>query len=228
MERTNRLIKPEAMIFDMDGTLFKTETLVVPAYHRLFDQLREEGLYHGETPPVDRILSSLGMVMDQIWGKVLPDHDTSVHKRADQLFLENEIKGLQDHSTELYPAVAETLKSLRQQGVRLFVSSNGLEAYVKGVAKSHQIADLFEQLYSAGEYRTTSKVHLVELLLRMHGISSAWMIGDRSSDVEAGKENGLTVIGCAYAGFCAAEELNGADRIIQSFSELMDLYNNAV
>lgn len=48
---TTRLTKPEAMIFDMDGTLFKTETLLIPVYHRLFDQLRAENLYEGKTPP---------------------------------------------------------------------------------------------------------------------------------------------------------------------------------
>ncbi|UUZ80601.1 hypothetical protein LJK88_38035 [Paenibacillus sp. P26] len=37
---------PEAMIFDLDGTLFQTET-PLPAYHATFDRLRAEGLYEG-------------------------------------------------------------------------------------------------------------------------------------------------------------------------------------
>ncbi|GIP20917.1 HAD family hydrolase [Paenibacillus sp. J22TS3] len=228
MNRTVRLSQPEAIIFDMDGTLFKTESLVVPAYHELFDRLREEGLYEGKTPPVEVMLSGLGMVMDQIWAKVLPDHEEAVRRKADAWFLENELRGLQRINTELYPGVAETLAKLKQEGVRLFVSSNGLEQYVKGVAEAHQISSLFEHIYSAGEYRTASKVHLVDLLLRNHGISKAWMVGDRSSDVAAGKENGLTVIGCAYAGFCRAGELEGSDRIISSFPELLELYLGSV
>ncbi|USB32401.1 HAD hydrolase-like protein [Paenibacillus sp. YPG26] len=228
MEITRRLNKPEAMIFDMDGTLFKTETLLVPAYHRMFEELRRQGLYEGEEPPVSRLIDSVGMVMDEIWARVLPDHDESVRQRADELFLENEMKGLKEDPTELYGGVADTLRSLREQGVRLFVASNGLEPYVKGVADAHQIMPLFEQIYSAGEYQTASKVHLVELLLRQHGLKKAWMVGDRSSDVKAGKENGLTVIGCAYAGFCDDKELDGSDTIIRSFGELLDLYEHSV
>lgn len=223
----NLLTKPEAMIFDMDGTLFKTETLLIPAYHKLFDRLRQENLYTGETPPEELILGSLGMLLSDIWRKVMPDQDETVHRRADDLLLQLELEGLTEYATELYPKVQETLDKLHNQGVRLFVASNGLEDYVKEVAKAHRIFPLFESLYSAGEYQTTSKVDLVKLLLEQHGVHRAWMVGDRSSDVEAGKKNGLSVIGCAYAGFGHEGELEEADVLISSFDELTTLYNEA-
>ncbi|GGH14553.1 MTA/SAH nucleosidase [Paenibacillus segetis] len=219
--------RPEAIIFDMDGTLFKTETLLIPVYHQVFDQLRLEGLYSGETPPEEIILSCLGMLLDQIWKKVLPNHDEVVHLRADELLLQLEHEGLQEYATELYPRVAETLMKLREHGVRLFVASNGLELYVKDVAETHKIISLFEGVYSAGEHKTKSKVELVRLLLDNHGVNNAWMVGDRSSDVEAGQKNGQTVIGCAYAGFGAGIELDGADVLITSFDELIQLYDEA-
>ncbi|MBP2002554.1 phosphoglycolate phosphatase-like HAD superfamily hydrolase [Paenibacillus shirakamiensis] len=224
---TKLLKKPEAMIFDMDGTLFKTETLLIPAYDRLFTQLREEGVYTGETPPVERMLSSLGMVLDDLWERVLPGEDKKVHERADELLLENELTGLHQFDTQLYPGTKAMLEELKSSGVRLFVASNGLEGYVKGIADAHHITPLFEELYSAGQYQTASKVDLVHILLEKHGISSAWMVGDRSSDVEAGLQNGLTVIGCAYAGFCGEHELKGSHQIIQSFKELTSLYLKA-
>ena len=228
MERkTVELAKPEAMIFDMDGTLFKTETLLVPVFHQVFDQLREEGLYTGETPPEQLILSSLGMLLPEIWRRVIPDQGEAVHRRADELLLEFELEGLQQLATELYPQVPETLQELSGRGVRLFVASNGLEHYVKGVARAHRIFPLFEGIFSAGEHQTATKVDLVKLLLDKHGVSRAWMVGDRSSDVEAGKKNGLTVIGCAYAGFGDGGELAGSDALIRSFDELVSLYDRA-
>lgn len=228
MERkTVELAKPEAMIFDMDGTLFKTETLLVPVFHQVFDQLREEGLYTGETPPEQLILSSLGMLLPEIWRRVIPDQGEAVHRRADELLLEFELEGLQQLATELYPQVPETLQELSGRGVRLFVASNGLEHYVKGVARAHRIFPLFEGIFSAGEHQTATKVDLVKLLLDKHGVSRAWMVGDRSSDVEAGKKNGLTAIGCAYAGFGDGGELAGSDALIRSFDELVSLYDRA-
>lgn len=222
-----RLIRPEAMIFDMDGTLFKTETLLIPVYHRLFDQLRAERLFDGETPPEELMLGGLGMLLDDIWKRVLPEHDITVHRRADELLLELELIGLQEYETELYPQVAEVLERLHAQGIRLFVASNGLEQYVKGVAKAHGIYPLFEGIFSAGEYRTATKVELVRILLERHGVQNAWMVGDRSSDVEAGKHNGLTVVGCAYAGFGKEQELDKADALISSFDELLKLLHHA-
>ncbi|MNP61949.1 bifunctional 5'-methylthioadenosine/S-adenosylhomocysteine nucleosidase/phosphatase [compost metagenome] len=98
---------------------------------------------------------------------------------------------------------------------------------MKGVAAEHRILPLFEGLYSAGEYKTATKADLVKLLMDDHQVSSAWMVGDRSSDVEAGKKNGQTVIGCAYAGFGQGQELAGADVLIRSFDELIALYEEA-
>jgi len=218
-----KLSKPEAVIFDMDGTLFETDTLLVPVHHRVFETLREEGLYEHETPPVERLLSCLGMVLEDIWRQVMPGSTDAARKRADELLLQYELEGLARGEGELYPYVGQTLRELKERGVKLFVASNGLEDYVKGVARFRGIDGLFDGLYSAGEYATLSKVDLVARLLEDHGVQSAWMVGDRSSDVEAGKCNGLQTIGCAYATYGRAAELDGADVLITDFRELTRL-----
>ncbi|WP_337099625.1 HAD family hydrolase [Paenibacillus sp. YIM B09110] len=218
-----QLTKPEAVIFDMDGTLFETETLLVQVHKRLFETLREEKLYMKETPPVDKLLSCLGMLLEDIWRQIMPDSSEAARRRADELMLQYELEGLEAGEGELYPYVEQTLVWLKEQDVKLFVASNGLEAYVKGVAEHKGIAPLFDGLYSAGEYGTASKVDLVARLLSDHGVQSAWMVGDRSSDVEAGKGNGLSTIGCAYASYGKRNELEGADILISDFRELREL-----
>ncbi|MEK3734075.1 HAD hydrolase-like protein [Paenibacillus sp. FSL M8-0334] len=227
MDNTVRLVKPEAMIFDMDGTLFQTETLLLPAHNKLFDILREEGHYEGETPDEELVLSCLGMLLPDIWKKVIPDGTPEAHARANELLLQLELEGLENEEAVLYPKVKETLEELHRRGVRLFVASNGLEQYVKGIAEARGIMPLFEGVYSAGEHGTATKVDLVRLLLDTHGVKTAWMVGDRSSDVEAGKGNGQTVIGCRYAGFGGTEELKGSDVIIDAFEQLLTLYDQA-
>lgn len=222
-----KLNKPEAIVFDMDGTLFQTESLLLPAYHKMFDILREEGLYVGPTPPEERILGCLGMLLADIWKNVMPEADEAVHRRADELLLQLEIEGLEAGGTLLYPQVVETLTALKERGVKLFVASNGLEDYIHSIVVVHELKALFEGLYSAGGQGTATKTELLRILLDNHGISSAWMVGDRSSDVQAGKGNGQTVIGCAYAGFGRQDELKGSDVIITAFDELIGLYDNS-
>ncbi len=217
--------RPEAMIFDLDGTLFQTETLLLPAYHAAFVQLREEGLFHGPTPPEEHILGALGMLLEHIWERIMPGTSAETRKRADELLLKYQMDGLRKGGGFLYEGVAETLQSLRNTGIRLFVASNGLEAYVKGVVHEKGIGSLFEGLYSAGELQTSAKADLVRILLDRHEIVSAWMVGDRSSDVEAGAKNGLYVVGCDYAGFGEKTELQGADVRIRSFAELAGMIN---
>lgn len=216
--------KPEAMIFDMDGTLFQTESLLLPAYHATFDEMRKEGSYAERTPDESIIIGCLGMLLTEIWRRVLPHAEEKVRQRADELFIRYELEYLEKGYGELYPGVADTLSKLREAGVRLFVASNGLEEYVRGVARVKGISSLFEELYSAGEHQTSSKVDLVRLLLERHGVRTAWMVGDRSSDVEAGLKNGLTVIGCDYAGFGDGSELEGSHVRIRDFAELLGLY----
>jgi len=217
-----KLPQPEAMLFDLDGTLFKTETLLLPAYHATFDKLRERGLYTGETPPEERILGALGMLLEHIWERVMPQATLETRQEADRLLLHYQMEGLKQGQGVLYEGVADTLQALHAKGVRLFVASNGLEDYVKHVVQAKGIGELFEGLYSAGKYRTRSKVDLVRLLLDTHEIRSAWMVGDRSSDVEAGLRNGLTVAACDYAGFREQGELEGAHMRIGHFAGLLD------
>lgn len=216
--------KPEAMIFDMDGTLFQTETLLIPAYHATFDEMRREGTFTDKTPDEEIMIGCLGMLLPEIWRRVLPDADERVRQRADELFVKYALEYLEKGYGEFYPEVADTLARLKASGIRLFVASNGLKEYVRGVARVKGIAPLFEELYSAGEHQTASKVDLVRLLLERHNLRHAWMVGDRSSDVEAGLKNGLTVIGCEYAGFGDGSELNGSHVRIRSFAELPELY----
>ncbi|MNF16179.1 hypothetical protein D3C80_2190940 [compost metagenome] len=49
------------------------------------------------------------------------------------------------------------------------------------------------------------------------------MVGDRSSDVEAGKGNDLQTVGCAYATYGKAVELALADAHIHDFRQLLEL-----
>lgn len=224
MTTKQKLAMPEAAIFDMDGTLFKTETLLEYAHGRLFGQLKAEGLYP-VIPPLSAVLDCLGMLLPDIWRKVMPDASEAAHRRADELLLAHEIGGLAAGEGELYPDVRETLEALRARGIKLFVASNGLQPYVEAIVSHRGLSDLFESggLYTAGGRETATKAELVGMLLREHGIRRAWMVGDRSSDVHAGLENGLEVVGCAYAGFGEPGELDGSHAVIQDFRELLGL-----
>ncbi|SEN59530.1 HAD family hydrolase [Lihuaxuella thermophila] len=216
----------KAIIFDLDGTLFQTEKLAVPAAEAMFRDLRELGLYSGETPSAAKIQSVFGMTHEEIWQRLLPEADEETRKKADRILLEKELEMLAEGKGALYPGVDETLKKLKNAGWPLLIASNGLLPYVRGALESKGLISLFEGIYTAGEFETGSKTDLVNICKERHGITSGYMVGDRRSDVKAGKENHLTVIGCRYSGFPQFgehDELADADYIIGDFKELLSI-----
>lgn len=218
---------PFAAIFDMDGTLLKTEEVAVPAFKRTFEQLKKDGDFKGDIPADDEFTSLFGMTLEEIWNKLLPDQDSLVKQKADKLMLEEELNILKKGKIHLYPGVKDTLEKLRNSGIPLFVASNGLDEYIKGVCERFQISHWFEDLYSAGRFHTESKNDLVGKLLQDFSIERAVMVGDRKSDIEAGKANDLLTIGCAY-GFADVGELADADYVVKEFKEICSIIEKQI
>jgi phosphoglycolate phosphatase len=217
-------VQPYAVIFDMDGTLFQTEKVAVPAFHRTVQRLEKTGLYTGPTPTDEQVTATFGMVQEEIWERLLPDAEEQVREQADRWWLKHELECISEGMGELYPGVTEGIHELKKRGWALFVASNGLGPYVRGILDFYGLSEFFTGVYTAGDYHTARKEDLVQRLIESHGVQQGYMVGDRSSDVRAGKANGLTVIGCRYAGypqFSAETELAEADVIADSFSAVV-------
>lgn len=210
-----------AVFFDMDGTLLQTEKLAVPAFQRTFKDLNKQGLYDGPTPTDEQFTHVLGMTLTQLWDTLMPGASDEAKEQANIWLLEHEKALLQEGATDLYPGVKEQLGLLKEQGVSLFVASNGMQDYIESICEQFGITELFTDLYSADRFQTKSKNDLVARLLAAYPIKQAVMVGDRHSDVEAGKANKLFTIGCDF-GFAKPGELDGADVIIRSYAELLE------
>jgi len=67
------------------------------------------------------------------------------------------------------------------------------------------------------------------MLMEEHGVTGGFMVGDRKSDVRAGKANGLKVIGCRYPGFTRfgrEDELKDADVVVDRFPDILPVLLN--
>jgi phosphoglycolate phosphatase len=212
---------PFAVIFDMDGTLFQTETVLVPALHKTFDRLRCEGLWQGDTP-VEEYLRILGVPVLEVWRQLMPQADEAVRGRAAAWFLDDIIAEIEQGNGRLYPDVLPTLAALADQGIPLFVASNGRSRYLAAIRTAFQLGRYFIDFYSLDRFSLPSKSALVKQLLNDYEMERAVMVGDRRSDIEAAKDNGIWSIGCRF-GFANDEELREADIVIQRFGELSRL-----
>ncbi|MHB1419813.1 MAG: HAD family hydrolase [Bacillota bacterium] len=221
MTEAIKISADHGIIFDLDGTLVQSEKVAVPAFAYAFEKLRQQGLYAGPTPSDQEMTAVIGMTNDKIWQQLLPDSTSDIRQLADSYLLEGELHYLDLGWGSLYPEVKETLADLAGK-YTLFVASNGGPTYVNASLETCGISHLFKRVYTAQGYKTASKVDLVRLLLSREEVQSAVMVGDRRSDVQAGKKNGLYTIGCRF-GFADTKELEGADVVIGHFAMLNEV-----
>lgn len=214
------------LIFDLDGTLFDSETLSCIAFRETLGRLVRSEMYPQMNWTEEMFKAAIGMTATEIFETLLPGADKNVVEYAIKLMEEVEGELLEREGT-LYPGVKQTLQHFHQQGHQLYIASNGGAVYVPKVLDQQGIRHLFTGIYCAGINRTESKVELVSLLLRETGTMDAIMIGDRSSDISAGKANKLITVGCSY-GFGTAAELSEADYLITEFTQLTDIVSGGL
>lgn len=203
-----------ALIFDLDGTLFRTETVTIPAVQQSFDEF---GL---PIPADEEVLDFIGKphsdFQDWIGSKCGDDRAGDLVAMVDRLELE-----LVSSTGRLYPSVLEVLDSLRFMVGDLALCTNGHGAYVKRVLTTHRIESYFDTV----RFRQTSadsKATMVHELLGHLSVRPAIVIGDRHDDIEAAHENGILAIGAVY-GYGSSEELAAADAAADSPAELPEL-----
>lgn len=206
--------------FDLDGTLFETGNVAVYSLQKTLEKLKREKLYQGSIPDSETIFSCMGLINEEIWAKLLPQSSSKIIKLANQELEAIELAVLQEGMGNLYSGVKKGLEQLLAINCDLIIVSNGGEAYVKGVVEYFDLAPLITDIFSAGEYKTKSKVDLLAIAKKKHP-HLFMMIGDRKSDIEAGLASKVLTCGCLY-GYGDYKELEKAHYLANDFSEVVD------
>jgi phosphoglycolate phosphatase-like HAD superfamily hydrolase len=209
------------IMFDLDGTLFQAHILSLPAYKGAFTSLFQRGLVVKE--PTDQEITGIyGMTDAEIWQKLLPGASEELRQEASRLYFQLELERMEEGAGEIYPRALETLAQLAERGHPLYVVSNGGEMYVKEVCIGFGLSRHLKGIYSAGEFATRSKDQLLTRAIQDHNLPRGLMVGDRCSDIAAGKANGFVTVGCTY-GYSHRQELADADYLIDSIEEIVAL-----
>jgi phosphoglycolate phosphatase len=195
------------LIFDLDGTLFRTESVTVPAIQTSF------AAYGLPAPPHETILPLIGTPMDDLRSWV---HERCPEQRADDLFAEIESRELGLIATDglLYAGVRGMLTELRSAGYQITLCTNGPTEYVRRVVESQDL-DVFLDTSRNRISASDTKPAMVRSILAELDGRPAVVIGDRLGDVEAAHYNGLRSIAASY-GYGTSEELAASDRVAQS------------
>jgi len=199
------------LIFDLDGTLFRADTVTIPAVQRSF---QEHGL---PLPSPEKICS--------FFGKPVADFNAWMRSQCPQESADELINAVTRRELELisetgalYPHVREVLTTLRASVGQMAICTNGPQDYVERVVTVHGLKPFFDAIRHR-KFTKDSKPRMVRELLGRLPSRPAIVIGDRHDDVQAAHENGLYAIAATY-GFGDAQELGSADAAASSPSDL--------
>ncbi len=189
---------PQAVIFDMDGTLTQ------PAID--FDRIRAEiGIESGT------ILEALEAMN--------PDQ----RSRADGIIEEHERVAARD--SELQDGVHEVLDFLRAGGIRTAIATRNSRPSVRTVLDKHQLHVDHIHTREDGAVKPSPQPVLDICKYFQIAPESSWMIGDYVYDIQSGNAAGATTVLFAADG-SMPEAVQQADHVIRNLLELITILNN--
>ncbi|WP_459502596.1 HAD family hydrolase [Bacillus sp. C1] len=208
----------QALIFDMDGTLFQTDKILEISLDDTFNHLRSLNLWDTVTP-IDKYREIMGVPLPKVWEALLPDHSNEVRKQTDTYFLERLVENIRSGKGALYPNVKEVFNYLKENNCSIYIASNGLTEYLQAIVSYYNLDHWVTETCSIEQIQTLDKGDLVKTIIQKYDIKKAAVVGDRLSDINAAKDNGLVAIGCNFD-FAQEDELVQADFVINDLMEL--------
>ncbi len=197
------------VVFDLDGTLNRTELYAVSAHHKALAQYGITGITD------EQILSTFGASDEDFFNLLGIDFPPEKRKEYIRNFAVLEFEEIKHHKAT-YPNVKEMLTELKNAGYITAICSNASVRYIRLVLSELEILELID--YMQPIEPSLAKDDTLKKLLERCVHDKAVMVGDRFYDKRAAKSNNIPFIGCMY-GFCA-DEVADADIAVKDASEI--------
>ncbi|MBO7479705.1 MAG: HAD-IA family hydrolase [Bacteroidales bacterium] len=207
-------------IFDFDGTLGDTTGIILATMAATFKAMGQPQLSEAQYRSV------IGLPLEKCFSALLPlDEEGEAEYAAAyrRMFDELDKKGV----VTLYPGVLETLKELKEQGVRLAIASSRhrhtLDRYISELG----LAPLIEMTVGADNVtKAKPDPQPVNIILSALGVPAeeAVMVGDAPYDILMGRAAGCRTIAVTYGNGTAEDlEAAGADFLADSFNDIIQM-----
>ena len=201
--------KKQAIIFDLDGTLWDAAETIAPAWN---GYLEGRGIDLRVTPELCR--SCCGKTLPEIAEFIFPEAEPAWREAVIEGCCDAECVPLAQRGGRLYPDEKAVLTALREEYLLAVVSNCGL-GYIEAFFSGNRTGAFFDDYENAA--RTgLSKGENIRLVMERNGVERAVYVGDTSGDRAAARLAGIPFIHAAY-GYGKVPE---PDAAIQSLREL--------
>ncbi|MBZ6484250.1 HAD hydrolase-like protein [Priestia aryabhattai] len=214
----------QSLIFDMDGTLFQTDKIFELSLDDTFNHLHTLNQWDASTP-IDKYREIMGVPLPKVWEALLPTHSDEIRKYTDDYFLKSLVENIKKGKGALYPNVKEVFSYLKEKNCSIYIASNGLKEYLEAIVDHYHLNKWVTETFSIQQIQSLNKGDLVKMIIKKYDIKHAAVVGDRLSDINAARDNGLMAVGCNFD-FAQAAELAQADVVIDDLMELKRIVSN--
>lgn len=198
------------IIFDLDGTLWNTSTLVVPAWNIVLSRHTELN----KQITIDDMRGYMGKTLDVIAKIMFPRMDVVESLKILKECCHEEEIYLRKHGGILYPELEDTLKQLVND-YSLYIVSNCQDGYVQTFLDYHKLWGYFQDIEMAGRTEK-SKGDNIKIIIQRNNLNKSVYVGDTIVDLEGANFAGIPFIYAAYG----YGQLNDVKYSISRFSEL--------
>lgn len=185
-------MKFEAIIFDLDGTLWDSRDAVLETWNEVFNKYKDAE----RVITIDDLKSVMGLQIPDIGKKFFPELDKKYREEILNVCCKVECDVIKKRGGKLYPNLSETLEKLSQK-YRLFIVSNCQEGYIESFLEYHKLGKFFEG-FKFVEDPKLSKGDNIKILMKKHGITKAVYVGDTQGDLDASKIAGIPFVYAEY------------------------------
>lgn len=210
-------------LFDLDGTIVDSQEGITKGLTYALKKMEMPPL------PYEKLLEFIGPSFVESFPRMLGTNEEET-KRMISCY--REYYGSQGKKEFTpYEGIIPMIKELHSMGAEIYMATAKPEIFAKFMAHEMGIDNCFREIVGALPGSRHEKVDVIREVLRdkTYDVNDVYMIGDRRSDVDAGKAFGLRTVGVKY-GFALKGEIESAkpDYICDTVKDLSHLLKELI
>lgn len=207
-------MKYDAVIFDVDGTLWDSTEVVATGWNRAAAECGIE-----REPLTGAILKTVfGKPMNVIADELFPMADPETREKILELSCAYEDEAIENNNEDLlFPGVREVFEELSKR-CKVYVVSNCQCGYIELFLKKNNLGQYVTDIECYGN-TLLSKGENIKLIMERNNIQNTFYVGDTPGDFKASKDAEIPFVYVTY-GFAKVE---GAWKEIDDIREVLDL-----
>jgi phosphoglycolate phosphatase len=216
--------KWKAIAFDVDGTIFSSEDIILDTYSSAFHEYKTKNNSTIVLPSKDEIMDQVGKPVKTIFLNLLPTVSESDRETISDSILKILCQKIDSGKGKLYAGVFETIEYIKSKKIKVFLASNGRMPYLQSIVRAARLVDFIDDIVVLDYQTYHVKGDLLKFYIEKYKLSNdeLLMVGDRYSDFEAAEFVKSDFAFCEY-GHANQGEIPSYNILLKS---ILDLKNH--